>query len=330
MTPSARARRALPLVLAAAFATLGLGRDAYAQGAAPSPADMLFTEGRELLEKGRYAEACPKLAKSEELAPAVGTLLNLAYCWEQAGRLRSALDAYAQAEALAGAALEAKRAAFARERYAALEPRAMKLIVRIAPPEAPGLQVKRNGVVLAKADFDRPVAVDPEDYVVTATAPGYTPWRGAIIVKGEGGVVTVIVPPLGPKAVAAGSDGSWIGARRYAALGLGALSALAIGGGVGMAFSAKSRYDDAGAHCDGTTCDETGNAIQRGAVTQGNIATALIGLGLLAGGAGVYLWIVGAPETGTAGSPPPPPAKKASASLHLEVRPLGVGLKGLF
>ncbi|MEA2752751.1 MAG: hypothetical protein QOI41_6894, partial [Myxococcales bacterium] len=38
-------------------------------------ADALFAEGRELLEKGKYPEACAKLARSEELAPAVGTLL---------------------------------------------------------------------------------------------------------------------------------------------------------------------------------------------------------------------------------------------------------------
>lgn len=328
MTFWARARRALPTVLAAAIATFAPGRQAHAQTAPQSAADALFTEGRELLEKGRFAEACLKLAKSEELAPAVGTLLNLGYCWEQAGRLRSAMEAYAEAEALAGGSGETKRAGFARERYAAVEQRAMKLVVRIAPPEVPGLQVKRNGVVMLKADFDRPSAVDPGDYGFTAAAAGYAPWRGAVVVKGEGSVVTMIVPPLGEKAAAITPDGTWLGARRFAALGLGALSALAIGGGVGTAFSAKSRYDDAAVHCDAGGCDETGNAIQRGAVTQGNIATALIGLGLLAGGAGVYLWIVGAPEPEKGASPPPPPARKAS--LNLEVRPLGAALSGLF
>ena len=306
MTPSARARRAL-LVLVTALApaaavTFAPARHAHAQGAPQPQAETLFAEGRDLLEKGRYAEACPKLAKSEELAPAVGTLLNLAYCWEQAGKLRSAMDAYAQAEAFATAAGETKRAAFAKDRHAAVEPRAMKLVVRIAPPEAPGLTVKRNGVTMAKTDFDHPFAVDPEDYVVTAAAPGYATWKGAIIVKGEGGVVTMIVPPLGelskPETLA--PQRSALGTRRISALGLGGLSALAIGAGVGLAFSAKSRYEDTGSHCDGSTCDETGNAIQRGAVTQGNIATALIGFGLLSAGAGAYLWIVGtpAPERG--------------------------------
>jgi len=61
----------------------------------PSEADTLFAQGRELLERGQYAEACAKLAKSEHLAPAIGTLLNLGYCWEQIQRYRSSMDAYA-------------------------------------------------------------------------------------------------------------------------------------------------------------------------------------------------------------------------------------------
>jgi hypothetical protein len=182
---------------------------------------------------------------------------------------------------------------------------------------------------MTKSEFDRPIAVDPEDYVVTAAAPGFATWKGAMIIKGEGGVVTMIVPPLGElskPAAAAAPEGTGIGTRRVAALGLGALSAMAIGAGVGVAFAAKSRYGDADPHCAGGTCDETGNAIQRGAVTQGNIATALIGLGLLSGGAGVYLWIVGGP--GSEGSAAPP--KKAAASVRFEMRPLGAGLGGAF
>ena len=296
MTPAATARRALgfALALTALVATPG----AQAQSTPPqAQADALFSEGRDLLEKGRYAEACAKLAKSEELAPAVGTLLNLAYCWEQAGRLKSALDAYSQADSLAASAGETKRAIFAKERYAAVEPRTMKLVVKVSPPEAPGLEVKRNGVVLAKVDFDRPTPVDPGDYALTATAPGHGGWRGGIVVKGEGGVVTMIVPPLTADKVATPAPSSpGLGSRRLAALGLGGLSALALGAGVGLALAAKSRYNDARSHCDDAGCDDTGHEIQSGAVAQGNIATALIGLGLLSAGAGVYLWIVGAPE----------------------------------
>ena len=69
--------------------------------AEPSEADALFSQGRELLEKGRFLEACEKLRRSEELAPAVGTLLNLGFCYEQTAKLRSAMEAYSEAEILA-------------------------------------------------------------------------------------------------------------------------------------------------------------------------------------------------------------------------------------
>jgi tetratricopeptide (TPR) repeat protein len=284
-------------------------------------ADALFAEGRELLEKGKYPEACAKLARSEELAPAVGTLLNLAYCYEQLGKLRSAMDAYAEAEKLANAAGEAKRATFAKERYAAVEPRAPKLVVRVVPPEAPGIEVKRNGTPVAKSDLDRPIAVDPQDYLISASAPGYVPWKGAIIVRGEGAIVTVVVPPLEPLTVAPVPvvTRSPIGIRRIAALGLGAVSLVAVGAGIGAGLAAKSRYDDSSSHCDATGCDETGASIQRGAVAQGNLATLLIAVGGVTGAAAIYLWIVGAPDE-------KPPAR----SVRLDVSPFGAGLGGHF
>lgn len=289
--------------------------------ASQTQADALFAEGRDLLEKGRYPEACAKLVRSQELAPAVGTLLNVAYCYEQLGRLRSAMDAYGEAERLANFAGETKRAAFAKERYGAVEPRAPKLIVRVVPPEAPGLELKRNDVPIAKQDLDRPIAVDPQDYLISAAAPGYVAWKGAVIVRGEGAVLTVVVPPLEKASAAppvAASSSSSIGIRRIAALGLGAMSALAIGAGVGVGLAAKSRYDDASGHCDATGCDETGTAIKDGAVSQGNVATVLVAIGLLSGATGVYLWIVGAPDD------------KPARSVGLDVSPFGAGLRGRF
>jgi tetratricopeptide (TPR) repeat protein len=319
---SVRARWALTLALATAVAPLP--RPAFAQTAPPpSQADALFAEGRDLLEKGKYPEACAKLARSEELSAAVGTLLNLGYCYEQVGKLRSALDAYVEAATLATAVGDTKRATFARERQAAVEPRAPKLVVRVVPPEPAGLEITRNGVPLKKSDLDRPIAVDAEDYVITASAPGYTPWKAVFLVRGEGAVMTVMVPPLeaptGAPVVAAPAQTSPITPRRIAALGLGALSALSLGAGIAAGLSAKSRYDDASSHCDPTGCDDTGASIQHGAAAQGNLATALVALGVLSAGAAVFLWFVRPPEH-------KPPARQVGVG----VSPFGAALEGRF
>jgi hypothetical protein len=321
---SAGARRAPPLVLwIAPLALLAtLARPASAE---PSPlqqqADALFAEGRELLEKGRFPEACAKLAKSAELSAAVGTLTNLGYCNEQQGKFRSAMNAYAEAETLATAVGDTKRAAFAKERFAAVEPRAPKLVLRLVSPEAPGITLKRNGASMLKTDLDRPIPVDPQDYGFEASAPGYATWKSTVVVRGDGAVVTVMVPPLEREAAHAdAARGETFGMKRVAAVGLAGLGLFALGGGLMVALAAKSRYDDSSSHCDATGCDATGASIQSGAAAQGNVATALVGLGLLSGGAAVYLWITGAPEQ----------RRAAARAVRLDVTPSGATLGGHF
>ena len=50
-------------------------------------AEALFREGRALLEQHEYREACDKLQKSQQLDPAVGTLLGLGHCYELQARV---------------------------------------------------------------------------------------------------------------------------------------------------------------------------------------------------------------------------------------------------
>jgi hypothetical protein len=53
-------------------------------------AEALFDEGRKLMAAGKFADACPKFEASQELDPGVGTMLNLADCYEKTGRTASA------------------------------------------------------------------------------------------------------------------------------------------------------------------------------------------------------------------------------------------------
>src|SRR5450755_1649841 len=50
----------------------------------------LFEDGKRLLAEGKVAEACQKLAESNQLAARGGTLLNLGLCHEQQGKLLAA------------------------------------------------------------------------------------------------------------------------------------------------------------------------------------------------------------------------------------------------
>lgn len=283
-----------------ALATLIAGLAWPLPARADGEADVLFREGRELLEKGRWAEACEKLQKSEKLAAAVGTLLNLGYCWEQLGLLRSAMDAYAEAEILAGDAGDAKSATFARGRFTAVEAKVMRLVIRVERDSTSGLQITRNGQPVPKTDWGKPIAVDPEEFVVVASAPGRLTWKGVVAAKGDGTVITLVVPPLEKVGSAFAAGTTVLGTRRLAALGVAAGSLVAFGAGTALALSAKSHHDDANALCDAAGCEEGRARIESSAVDQGNVATVLFIAGFACIGTAVYLWLTGAPEQAAA------------------------------
>src|SRR5260221_4825909 len=84
-------------------------RSAQAQTSNQAAAESLFSEARALLKAKRYAEACAKLVVSQRLDPGVGTLLNLALCYEQGGQTASAWATYREAAAAAKTARQLAR-----------------------------------------------------------------------------------------------------------------------------------------------------------------------------------------------------------------------------
>src|SRR6185295_17368753 len=96
------ARVFAPLACACA---IGLASSLPAHAGEPeAAATALFDEGLKLMDQGNYSEACPKLAKSQELAPSGGTLLNLARCYEKNGQHASAWLRYKDAASRASSA----------------------------------------------------------------------------------------------------------------------------------------------------------------------------------------------------------------------------------
>ncbi len=172
--------------------------DAHAQ---PSPsvseqmlAQSLFEEGRQLMDRGKYAEACPKLAESQRLDPGGGTLLNLAICHEKEGRLGTAYLEMKSALAQAVKDGRKDREKIANEHIAPLGSRVPRLAVHVVR-EDPGLDVRVDGTVLRKPAWDLLTVVDPGQHVIDASAPGKAPFRQSITLA-EGEQRTLQIPPL--------------------------------------------------------------------------------------------------------------------------------------
>jgi len=160
-------------------------------------AQVLFEEGLALARDKRFDAACPKFEESLRLEAKTGTAYNLARCYEVSGRVASAWATYQEAARLARADKDAARAEKAREAHEALAPRLARLTVVV--PEAHrlvGLEVVRDGLVLAPSAWDVAVPVDPGDHVIVARAPGRRPWRQAVTIGEERVNESVTVPLL--------------------------------------------------------------------------------------------------------------------------------------
>src|SRR5690242_15851378 len=103
-------RPRIPLLHAAACsaAVIALGAPASAQTVDPQAlgaAQAIFDSAQALMASHNYAEACPKLEEVVRLVPSgVGAKVQLAKCYDEAGRLASAWAAYLVAENAASTA----------------------------------------------------------------------------------------------------------------------------------------------------------------------------------------------------------------------------------
>jgi serine/threonine-protein kinase len=163
-------------------------------------AEALFNQGRSLMSAGKFNEACPKFEASQQLDPGLGTMLNLAECYEKTGRTASAWAEYREAIPLARAAGSKARQDLATERAQALEERLSTLTIRAMSGDEndPQLEVRRDGVPLQQAELGSPIPVDPGEHVVEAVAPGRLSWSSKVKVGPDAAKVSVEIPKLKP------------------------------------------------------------------------------------------------------------------------------------
>src|SRR5258708_29728493 len=94
-------------------------------------AQVLFDVGRQLMARGEFVHACSRFEESERLDTAVGTLLNLADCYEKTNRLARAWSTFLEAASAAREAGQPEREQAAKERAPELEPRLARLAVHV-------------------------------------------------------------------------------------------------------------------------------------------------------------------------------------------------------
>jgi hypothetical protein len=336
-TTPPRLRRAL--LVAASLAILAAARPARAQSANEKAAEKAYDEGMKLLDRGKIAEACPKLEESQRLDPAMGTQFRLAECWEKLGRTASAWSLFRDVMSQAQAAGRDDRAALSSARAAALEPRLTRLLIVVAPSaKTPGLIVRRDGAVVDETQWGRGVAVDPGPHVISASAPGKRPWEQSQ--SARSGTVEVTVPGLDPVDAAASSGapsgpvvatpeepsgphrsltpGLVLGGAAFVGIASGIALVVVANGKKGTASTTRARL--AGVDCNVPSPDCT--SLADSAKAAGTLSNAafwtLLGSGLAAAGTAAYfLW----------------PADKAPAPSGAVIHVLpsvGVGGPGLF
>jgi hypothetical protein len=330
---------------------------ARAQERDPAAAQALFDQARELSRQGKFAEACPKFQESNRLDPGIGTQFNLADCYEQSGRVASAWATFLDVASQARATNQLEREKAATKRAEKLQPRLPRLVVNVPEgSKTPGLEVRRNGMLVGSAQWGTPVAVDPGEIELTASAPGKQTLRQTLRVE-EGktanyslpalvagsaagassapeGAAPVAAPPVAPTAppqappsapppsehpAAKSGNGPWI-------VTLAGVGVVGLGLGTAFGLMAKSKYDESkeNGRCDlddANSCSPAGVEMRNDAITKGNIATVgfIVGGAALAGAGVVWL------ASGSSDD------KRSSSKGHWRAAPaLGPNLAALF
>jgi hypothetical protein len=298
---------------------------------AAAQAELLFDQGKKLLESGNVAAACPKFSESARLDPGVGVALFLGDCYQRDGKTASAWAAFRDAEQLATKQGDKGRERIAHERATLLESKLVKLVIA-AKDAVAGLVVKRDGLVIGVPSLGVEVPVDPGSHTVEASAPGLQTWSTTTVVAAGTKVTRVEIPVLAPLPSVVAHDDTKDKpvtlppeeeadpgqTRRTIGLTVGAVGVVGLVTSIVVGLSARSAYDESNAdgHCSAdNACDATGLSRRDDAFSRGTIATVVGGIGAAALVAGAVLYFT---------------APSRSSSVRASFAPTGLRLEGSF
>ena len=282
-----RLARAFPLLLTVVSMA---GSAAAASPEDVKRAEVLFREGQKLLKAGSVPQACAAFAESQRFDPAVGTLLNLAECHAQERRFASAHAEFLEAARQAGEAGQHERETFAKDQ-AALSEAVLSYVELRLPPGVDSVTL--DAKPLAKPALARPLPLDPGAHALVASGAGRRPRTLRLDVANGPSTQVVDVPPLEaepstPAATAAPADPAR--PRRIAGLATAGAGVVALGLGAFLGLRAAGKKSDAEPHCAGRFCDAEGLSLQEDAHAAATVSTVAFVVGVLAVGAGSYLY----------------------------------------
>jgi hypothetical protein len=300
-------RRGLVMVLTTAvYASTALPAQADPSSTDVALASALFTDGRTLMDKGKFAEACPKLAESHHLDPGGGVVLALALCREAEGKTASAWVAFEEALLFAKRDKRDDRRTTIEEHLDKLRPMLSRFAVSLSDgARAQGVVVALDGRALSDASLGVAFVVDPGEHHLIATAPGKAAFRESITIA-HGEERRLVVPALGiaavePPKLAPRYD--TVRAIGWVSLSLGVVT-LGVSGFYGLrAFSRQRESED---HCPNDVCDMQGIGLHDQAKSAARVSTVAFGLGTVAVALGIVLVLTApsnktkAPESGVA------------------------------
>jgi hypothetical protein len=290
------------IVVAALVAVTAAATGAHAQSST-AQAETLFRQGKDLMSKGKIAEACAAFDASQKLDPTIATLLNQASCREKNGQLATAWGLFLDAERQSRSAADGTTRQFhqvATDHAAKLEPRLSTLMIAISPESrVGGLEVLRDTEPVDAGAWNKALPVDGGTYRITARAPGNAEWSSTVTVGVEHDAKTIEIPKLKAAALQPSQDAkpaatadvpsapSGHPRSRLLPIVAGGVAVGLFGGSLGFELSARSTYDKIGKSKD----NAQRNSFYNSAVNKRYVAEGLVAGGLACAGIAVWLFI---------------------------------------
>jgi hypothetical protein len=315
MKPACLLLRTSLLVCSLAFMTAAT--NAFAND--PVAADALYQAGKQLVTEKKYAEACGKFDASYKLDPTLGTLLNLADCYEKAGRIATSWATW-------GAAMEQAqrdkdpRYDFAKDRRDALSPRLPKVVIR-PYGMLPGVDVYWDDTKLAPGAFGTDMPTDVLAHrLVVRRDDGATLLDQKVQVREDGKKTEIPLDIVAlnrehPRLGSSGDKSSSAPQSQQRTVGaiVGAVGAVALLTAGGLELGAIAKRDDANAAggCVNGFCTPTGiNSIESArTLAEAGQWIGVSGMVIFSVGATLFFAAPSAPSTSTTPTSPGAQAK---------------------